>query len=58
MPLDSQPGQVFTYSNEGFNVAGRLVEVVSGISLDCFMQQRLFTPLGMEDTTFCQQQNS
>lgn len=51
-PLNSQPGHVWDYSNEGFNIAGRIIEVVSGIPYQEFMQKRLFTPLAMKDTTF------
>jgi CubicO group peptidase (beta-lactamase class C family) len=51
-PLSSQPGQSYSYSNEGFNTAGRIVEVVSGMPFETFLQKRLFDPLGMKDTTF------
>jgi CubicO group peptidase (beta-lactamase class C family) len=51
-PLVSQPGTAYLYSNEGINIAGRIVEVVSGMPLDVFMQRRLFEPLKMKDTTF------
>jgi len=51
-PLIYQPGTDYTYTNEGINTAGRIIEVVSGISYEQFMQERLFTPLGMKDTTF------
>jgi CubicO group peptidase (beta-lactamase class C family)/rhamnogalacturonyl hydrolase YesR len=51
-PLQSQPGTKYSYSNEGINTAGRIVEVVSGMPYEEFMQTRLFTPLGMNDTTF------
>jgi CubicO group peptidase (beta-lactamase class C family) len=51
-PLIFQPGTAYSYSNEGINTAARIIEVVSGIPYEQFMQQRLFDPLGMEDTTF------
>jgi len=51
-PLQSQPGGKYSYSNEGFNIAGRIVEVVSGFAFEDFLEQRLFSPLGMKDTTF------
>ena len=51
-PLESQPGETYSYSNEGFNTAGRIVEVVSGMAFESFIEQRLFAPLGMKDTTF------
>lgn len=51
LPLLHQPGEKFTY---GLNtdVLGYLVEVVSGMSLDQFFHQRIFVPLGMNDTYF------
>jgi len=51
-PIQSQPGTQYSYSNEGINTAGRIVEVVSGMPFEEFMQKRLFIPLGMNDTTF------
>jgi CubicO group peptidase (beta-lactamase class C family) len=50
-PLNSQPGTRYQYSNAGINTAGRIIEVVSGIPYQVFMEQRLFKPLGMKDTT-------
>jgi CubicO group peptidase (beta-lactamase class C family) len=51
LPLHHDPGANFTYS-EGIDVLGYLVELVSGMSLDQFFQERIFEPLGMEDTYF------
>jgi len=51
-PLKFQPFTDYSYSNEGLNTAARIIEVVSGISYEQFMQERLFDPLGMKDTTF------
>jgi CubicO group peptidase (beta-lactamase class C family) len=51
-PLQFEPGSHYQYSNAGFNTAGRIIEVVSGIPYAEFMAKRLFTPLGMTDTTF------
>ena len=52
-PLDFQPGSRWTYSPlVGFDTLGRVVEVVSGISFDQFLRQRIFTPLGMKTTGF------
>jgi len=52
MPLLFEPGTQYLYSNSGTNTAGRIVEVISGMSYEAFMQERFFTPLGMKDTTF------
>ncbi len=51
MPLLFQPGDVWEYSLAD-DVLGRLVEVVSGMPLDKFLEERLFKPLGMQDTGF------
>lgn len=51
-PLRFEPGTRWEYGNGGFEVAGRLIEVVSGEALEVFLQTRLFDPLGMADTTF------
>ncbi len=51
-PLQTEPGAHYQYSNAGINTAARILEVVSGMKYEVFMQQRLFAPLGMKDTTF------
>ena len=51
-PLATQPGAKYQYSNAGINTAARVLEVVSGMAYEDFMDKRLFGPLGMKDTTF------
>ena len=51
-PMQYEPGAKWSYTQSGINVAARIVEVVSGMSFDSFLQQRLFDPLGMNNTTF------
>jgi CubicO group peptidase (beta-lactamase class C family) len=51
-PLAFEPGTKWVYCQSGINTAARIVEVVSGQLFDKFVDQRLFTPLGMKDTTF------
>ncbi len=51
-PLQSEPGTRYQYSTAGINTAGRVMEVVTGMKYEEFMQRRLFDPLGMKDTTF------
>jgi CubicO group peptidase (beta-lactamase class C family) len=51
-PLQFEPGTKYEYSNAGINTAGRIVEVVSGVPFENFMDDRLFKPLHMKDTTF------
>jgi CubicO group peptidase (beta-lactamase class C family) len=50
--LVAQPGTQYLYSNCGTNVGGRIVEVVSGMPFEKFLDERLLNPLGMMDTTF------
>lgn len=50
-PLVNQPGEKFTYSLS-VDVLGRVVEIVSGMSLNQFFKSRIFQPLGMSDTYF------
>ena len=52
VPLRFEPGARYDYSNAGINTLGRIVEVVSGMPFEVFLEQRLFAPLGMKDTTF------
>jgi CubicO group peptidase (beta-lactamase class C family) len=51
-PLQFEPGTQYQYSNAGINTAGRIIEVVSGMPYETFLDKRLFGPLGMKDTTF------
>jgi CubicO group peptidase (beta-lactamase class C family) len=46
------PGDSTVYSDIGFITMGFLVEEVTGESLDTFLQQRVFGPLGMGDTGY------
>jgi CubicO group peptidase (beta-lactamase class C family) len=50
-PLLFQPGSEWNYSMS-IDVLGRVVEVLSGETLDAFLRRRLFEPLGMHDTGF------
>lgn len=51
-PLQFEPGTKYEYSNAGINTAARIIEVVSGMPYEQFMDERLFKPLRMKDTTF------
>ena len=51
-PMQYEPGAKWRYTQSGINAAARIVEVVSGMTFDAFLQKRLFDPLGMKDTTF------
>lgn len=52
-PLDFEPFTSQAYSGvHAFDVLARIVELVSGISYDKFLEREIFLPLGMVDTTF------
>ena len=51
-PVKFEPGSRWEYCQSGINTLGRIVEVVSGKPFEVFLQERLFGPLGMKDTTF------
>lgn len=51
IPLLFQPGTRWSYSS-GLDVAGRVIEVASGQTLDRFLEDQVFRPLGMHDTVF------
>ena len=47
-PLDFDPGTKWQYSNTNYVIAGVIIEKVSGEPLLKFLQERIFTPLGMK----------
>lgn len=51
-PMLAEPGTTWRYCQSGINTAARIVEVVSGQSFEKFLAERLFGPLGMQDTLF------
>ncbi len=51
-PVQFKPGSKWQYCQTGINTAARVVEVVSGQDFATFLDQQLFAPLGMKDTTF------
>jgi len=46
-PLDFTPGTKAVYSNFGYNLAGRVIEKVSGLPYATYVQQKLLAPLGI-----------
>ena len=50
-PLMHDPGEKFTYGF-GIDIAGYLAEVLSGKTLDVLIKERIFDPLGMNDSYF------
>ena len=51
LPLAFKPGTEWHYS-VGIDILGRVIEVVSGKTLDVFFQEEIFDPLDMEDSFF------
>jgi CubicO group peptidase (beta-lactamase class C family) len=52
LPLKYPVGEQRKYSDLGFTILGEIVEIVSGQSLDQFMKQNIFQPLGMKNTVY------
>ena len=51
LPLESDPGSTWRYSRST-DVLGAVLEIASGKTLDVLLQEKIFTPLGMDDTHF------
>lgn len=51
-PLLFEPGTSWKYSNAGLDVAGAVLEVVTGEKIEDHLKRVFFDPLGMKDTTF------
>jgi len=49
-PLDFAPGQKWAYNNSAYYLVGLIIEKVSGKSLNEFLTERIFKPLGMTST--------
>jgi uncharacterized protein YbbC (DUF1343 family)/CubicO group peptidase (beta-lactamase class C family) len=52
LPYDYPPGTAFQYSDTGFILLGEMVRRVSGEPLDRYLEQHVFRPLGLRDTSF------
>lgn len=52
LPLKFEPGTGVQYSNIGMDTMAAVIEVVTGQPWETFLQERLFNPLGMKDSTF------
>lgn len=50
LPQIAPPGRIWSYSNSGYSILGRLVEVVLGQTFETVLQERIFRPLGLEHT--------
>jgi CubicO group peptidase (beta-lactamase class C family) len=52
MPMEGEPGKVFHYSNTGLQIAGAVVEKISGLSFQNAFSERIAKPLGLKNTDF------
>ena len=52
LPLNFPVGRQRRYSDLGFTILGEIIERVSGMPLEQFMQKKIFEPLGMDHTTY------
>jgi CubicO group peptidase (beta-lactamase class C family) len=51
-PLESMPGEVFRYSDDGYTLLAAIVEAASGIPFERYVQERILEPAGLLNTTF------
>ena len=51
-PLEFQPGEKWNYSNSGYALLGYLIEKISGQTYEKFVQENIFTPLGMRNSGY------
>jgi CubicO group peptidase (beta-lactamase class C family) len=52
LTIDSEPGERFSYSGEGYVYLQQAVEAVTGLSLDAFVRREVFQPLGMSASSY------
>jgi len=52
MPMEGDPGKVFHYSSAGLQIAGAILEKISGKSFETLFAERIAGPLGMKNTDF------
>lgn len=52
LPLEAKPGARTEYSDPGYILLGKAIEVLAGEPLDAFCSREIFTPLGLASTCF------
>lgn len=52
IPFDFKPGTQFLYNNSGYHLLGMIIEKVSGVSYEQFIQENIFRPLGMQNSYY------
>lgn len=51
-PIDFEPGEQWRYNNSGYIVLGHIIEEISGMSYEDFIQKRIFDKLGMKNSFY------
>src|SRR5687768_4067935 len=54
-PFDFKPGDAYRYNNSGYFLLGMIIEKLSGKTYARYLQDELFTPLGLRSTIYCDQ---
>ncbi len=52
-PFDFAPGEALIYNNSGYFLLGLIIEKVSGMSYEDYVEKNLFAPLGMSRSSYC-----
>lgn len=52
-PFDFAPGTGFAYNNSGYYLLGMIIEELTGMGYDEYLQEAFFGPLGLRDTSYC-----
>jgi CubicO group peptidase (beta-lactamase class C family) len=52
-PFDFPPGEAMIYNNSAFILLGHIIEKVSGMSYEDYVEQKIFAPLGMKSSRYC-----
>lgn len=50
LPQIAEPGKIWSYSNSGYSILGRIVEVLTGTTFEEALQRRIFAPFGLHQT--------
>lgn len=58
MPLEFEPGKQFKYCNTNYVLLGMIVENVTGMTLEDYLQKNIFAPLNMTNTGICYGKNN
>src|SRR5688500_13401031 len=54
-PFDFKPGDSYRYNNSGYFLLGMVIEKLTGKPYGQYLQDELFTPLGLKSTIYCDQ---